>query len=413
MNSPIRLVVVEPNGSGGLVHYAYQLCSALSDEGLRVTLITGAVYELKDFPHNFQVSNILNLWNLFDPKSMEDPPRNFIFRLLRKIHWTFRRGLRAYKLIREWFLLTNYLIQLQPDLIQFGKINFPFEAIFLKRLRNHGLTLTQICHEFERRENNGAFSTMIDRMYKSVYTNFSCIFFHAKENRDRFISVYPSYPTHKTSIIPHGNEEFFLSIENDSICSDDVRQGYGIPKEVPVVLFFGILSPSKGIDVLIEAFSFVREECDSRLLIAGYPTKYMNIQQLKHLIKEQKLEDSIILDTRYIPSEEVGALMKLASVVVYPYISSTQSGALQVAYSFGRPVIATNVGGLPEVVEDGLSGYLVPPQEPLTLSKKIIDVICNHNLAIQMGMYAKQLSETKYSWPPIARRISSVYKDLQ
>src|SRR5215211_8135411 len=67
-NRKLRLVLVEPNGSGGLIHYTYQLCTALANEGVDVTLITGKEYELAHLPHNFQVNNLLDLWSLFDPQ---------------------------------------------------------------------------------------------------------------------------------------------------------------------------------------------------------------------------------------------------------------------------------------------------------------------------------------------------------
>jgi glycosyltransferase involved in cell wall biosynthesis len=97
--------------------------------------------------------------------------------------------------------------------------------------------------------------------------------------------------------------------------------------------------------------------------------------------------------------------MQMASVVVYPYLNSTQSGSLQVAYSFGRPVIATNVGGLPDAVEDGKSGFLVDPNNPEQLADKILLFINKPELTKSMGAYAKHLSETRFSWKTVAKII--------
>jgi glycosyltransferase involved in cell wall biosynthesis len=120
----------------------------------------------------------------------------------------------------------------------------------------------------------------------------------------------------------------------------------------------------------------------------------------------------VFLDLRYIPLEEVGGLMSLATVAVYPYRSSTQSGALQIAYTFGRPVIATAVGGLPEAVEEGRSGFLVPAQSPGNLADKILLLINNPDLTKVMGTYARHLSETRFSWRSVARQIVKVYDQL-
>jgi glycosyltransferase involved in cell wall biosynthesis len=104
--------------------------------------------------------------------------------------------------------------------------------------------------------------------------------------------------------------------------------------------------------------------------------------------------------------------MGLATVAVYPYHSSTQSGALQVAYTFGRPVVATQVGGLPEVVEHGRSGFLVSPESPYELAQGILKLVNNRELTKIMGEYARHLSETRFSWRSVARQMLQVYDGL-
>ena len=409
----MRLALVEPNGSGGLIHYTYQLCAALADEGVDVTLITGKEYELARLPHNFRVNNMLDLWTLFNPQIAENIEASGWQRRWNKIRWTVRRGQRALRLVLAWMRLTRYLTDLKPDIVQFSKINFPFEAVFLAHMRRRGLLLTQICHEFELRENHeGPFSSLILRAYSDIYANFSTMFFHANENRDKFLSLFPFVQKEKTHIIPHGNSNWLLRNFPQTCDLDSIRNRYGLKEGESVVLFFGLLAPSKGIEDLIDAFALARRSCSAKLLIAGYPTKYINMDDLQARIAELNLADHVILDTRYIPLEELGALMGLATVAVFPYRSSTQSGALQVAYTFGRPIIATAVGGLPEAVEDEKSGFLVPAQSPRDLADKIITLVNNPELSKQMGDYARHLSETRFSWGPVARQIIEVYNRL-
>lgn len=412
-NRRLRLVLVEPNGSGGLIHYSYQLCTALAEEGAQVTLITGKEYELAHLPHNFQVNNMLDLWSLFDPQVVQNINTSGWQRRWHKVRWTARRGQRAARLISAWIRLTRYLSELKPDIVQFSKINFPFESIFLSQMRRNGLTLTQICHEFELRENHdGPLASLALRAYADIYKNFSTMFFHARENCEKFLSLFPFVQKEKTHIIPHGNSGWLLKYFPRTYNGDAIRQRNGLSPSSPVVLFFGLLSPSKGIEDLIEAFVLVRQSCDAKLLIAGYPTKHFNMDELREKIRDLNLSGHVILDARYIPLEEVGALMGLATVAVYPYRSSTQSGALQVAYTFGRPVIATAVGGLPEAVEEGRSGFLVPPQSPRQLAEKIITLVSKPELAKLMGEYARHLSETRFSWRAVARQILEVYDQL-
>ncbi len=413
MKDKLCLVLVEPNGSGGLIHYSYQLCTALAEEGVDVILVTGKEYELAHLPHNFRVNNLLDLWSLFDPQVVRDLEANAWQRRWHKVRWTVRRGQRAVRLIAAWISLTRYLVQLQPDIVQFSKINFPFEAIFLAHMRRKGLTLTQICHEFELRENHGGhLSSFILHLYADIYKNFSAMFFHAKENREKFLTLFPFVESERTHIIPHGNSSWLLEHFPRSYDQNVMREHYGIRPGQPVILFFGLLAPSKGIDDLIEAFALVRESCDAKLLIAGYPTKHIDMDELKQKIAEFGLTEHMALDPRYIPLEEVNALMSLATVAVYPYRSSTQSGALQVAYTFGRPVVATEVGGLPEAVEQGRSGFLVPPNSPAELAEGILKLVMNPELAKVMGEYARHLSNTRFSWRTVARQILKVYDRL-
>ena len=413
MTNKLRLVLVEPNGSGGLIHYTYQMCTALSEEGADVTLITGKEYELTHLPHNFQVRNMLDLWSLFDPQVIQNLDATGWQRRWHKIRWKVRRVQRGVRLISAWMHLTRTLSEMQPDIVQFSKINFPFEAFFLAQMRRNGLTLTQICHEFELRENDGGpLAPLVRRAYADIYKNFSAMFFHAKENCEKFLSLYPFVRSEITHIIPHGNSGWLLKYFPQSYDWEAIRQRYGLRAGQPLVLFFGLLAPSKGIEDLIEACAIVRGSCDAKLLIAGYPTKHFGVDELKAQIASLGLGDHVALDLRYIPLEEVGALMGLATVAVYPYRSSTQSGALQVAYTFGRPVIATATGGLPEAVEEGRSGFLVPPQSPADLAEKITALVSKPELAKIMGEYARHLSETRFSWRSVARQILSVYDQL-
>jgi glycosyltransferase involved in cell wall biosynthesis len=409
----MKLFVVGFHGSGGIAHYTYQLCTALArQEGVEVTLITTTDYELAHLPHNYTVERRLELWPHFT-SSMSQAGRNPLRRLQRKLFWTLRRGGRALRLLRTWHDLTSYLISQRPDIIQFSHIQFPFEGFFLARLRRHGLALTQICHEFDLREQSSlTLRLLARRFYASAYTNFSAIFFLGEPNRRAFLSLFAT-PAERTHTIPHGNESMFLEMAYKAGGTSDLRQRYGIAPDEPVVLFFGTLTPSKGLPELFRAFAQVRQHCRARLVVAGFPLKHVNIHDFYALVEQLGITDAVVFDKRYIPFEEVGALMELAEVVVYPYRNATQSGSLQVAYTFGRPVIATRVGGLPEVVENGRSGFLIAPGSVEELAAAMRTIITDPERTAEMGRYAKHLSETRFSWQPIARRVIDIYHEVR
>lgn len=404
----MRIFMVEPNGSGGMIHHAYQVATALANQGAEVTLVTAQDYELIDYPHNFKVEPRMRLWDLHSRKEV---PTGFAARMVDKVLWTMRRGVRAFYLIKAWVELNRYLLKEKPDLVQFGKINFPFESYFLKRLKKKGLVLTQMCHEFERRESSGMFSSQIDHLYNSVFQNFRVMFFHAQENKQRFHSLF-DFPEEDTYIIDLGNEDIFMRAAEAHPVEVNLREKYGVKEGESVVLFFGVLAPSKGVPVLLDAFARLADAYPVRLVVAGYPSKHIDMAEIYKQVERLGISDQMVFDLRYIPNEEVPALFELADLVVYPYLNSTQSASIQASYSFGRPVVASNVGGLPEVVDDGKSGLLAEPGDAGDLAEKMATMLDDPARRKEMGAYARWLSETRFSWDTIAGKIMAVYQTL-
>lgn len=409
---PLEVIVVEHRSSGGMIHYAYQLCTAMAKAGADVTLITAVDYELGNLPHNFKVMNKMKLWAQIDPL-LSRVPRTKIGAIWRKVFWNVRRGFRAIRLTIEWIKLTSYLLKRRPDIIQFGELENAIEAFFLRYMHRRGLVLSQICHEFEKREKDNKPAQAGNKLNPGIYSAFSAIFVHGQANQNRFLSLY-DIPRQIVHSIQHGNEQLFPVSENIEKDMDVLREKYKLTKNERVILFFGNLTPSKGIPDLIRGFKYVFDSNkNSRLIVAGMPSKYIDMNELFKLTLELDISDVVIFDSRYIPMDEIEPLMKLADIVVYPYRSITQSGALQVAFAFGRPVVTTNVGGFPEVVDDGQNGFLVPTEAPEELAKAILKIIKNPSLAEKMGKHAKHVSETRFAWEPIAEEIVSVYQTIR
>ncbi len=406
----MRLFVVEPLATGGMIHYAYQLCTAMAKAGAEVTLVTSESYELVNWEHNFKVEKRIKWWTLHDPQAAQEPASH-VGKWRRKLQRTGRRALRGMSLIREWIRLSRYLLAERPDVVQFGKINFPFEAFFLAWLKRRGLFLSQICHEFELREQgNGLLVSLVNRMDRAVYAQFALIFLHGESNRRRFHLLFPSNVS-DTAVIPHGNELIFQEQHGGEAVKQQLQQKYHLDGYTPVILFFGNLTPSKGLPHLLQAFALVQQQTKAKLIIAGYATKFIHLPDLQKMAADLAIADAVIFDARYLPISEVGPLMELATVVAYPYINSTQSGSLQVAYVFGKPVVATNVGGLPDVVEEGKSGFLVPPATPKPFCEALLKIITDADCAAKMGAYAHHLSQSRFAWEPIGQQIVARYQE--
>ncbi len=141
-----------------------------------------------------------------------------------------------------------------------------------------------------------------------------------------------------------------------------------------VVLFFGYIRPYKGLDNLVRAFGRVlAAHPDTTLLIVG--ECYQDRRIYDDLIKEQGIEGRTLFVCRYVANEEIEPYFKAADVVCLPYHTASQSGIVMMAYGFRRPVVTTNVGGLPEFVREGETGLMVPPGDPDALARGINEVL--------------------------------------
>ncbi len=416
-----RHCVVEFLGRGGMIHYAYQFCRGLAGQGAQVTLITEGDYELARLPHNFKVETIIRLWNTRPAGAVE-----WSSSLAARLRRALRRAGRAAMYYREWWRLVRHLKRERPDVVQFGEIRFATDLLPLLWLRAKGLRLVDVCHNvapFNISPDSTALvkTSGFDRAaFRRIYSCFSDIFVHSEVNRREFLRLYGGAPG-RVHVIPHGNERMFVGDEtkdggtgnlSEQSKQDDQSDLLGsVPPSVPVVLFFGTLTKYKGVEYLIDAFAGVQRVVPaSRLVIAGYPNPDVDVEALQTRARDLGVADSVIFHLQYVPIEAVAALFERASVVVFPYLMIYQSGALQVAYSFGKPVVATDVGGLSEAVRHNETGLLVPPRDSAKLGEALIALLQDEPRARQMGARARELSETIYSWEGIARQVASALR---
>lgn len=171
--------------------------------------------------------------------------------------------------------------------------------------------------------------------------------------------------------LPHPVYEIF----GDEISRTEARsqlaaRGVHLEPSDKVVLFFGYVREYKGLDVLLDAVPLVLGRHRVRVLVVG--EFYNNEQAYRDQVSRLGLEQIVHFHADYVPNEEVGMFFSAADVLALPYKSATQSGIIQIAYNFRRPVIATDVGGLGEVVRDGVTGYIRPPDDPAALAEAMV-----------------------------------------
>ncbi|HZK07315.1 MAG TPA: glycosyltransferase [Bacteroidales bacterium] len=155
---------------------------------------------------------------------------------------------------------------------------------------------------------------------------------------------------------PHPLYDNFGALQTKAIARERLK----LPADGRYLLFFGFIRDYKGLDLLLEAMALPEViRTNARLIVAG--EFYAEAKPYHDIIRKHQLEPRVILATEFIPNEVVADYFNAADLVVQPYKDATQSGVTQVAYHFEKPMITTNVGGLSEMVPDGITGFVVEP----------------------------------------------------
>lgn len=177
-----------------------------------------------------------------------------------------------------------------------------------------------------------------------------------------------------------------------------------IPPEGSFILFVGKISRYKGLDYLLPAMKQVHQHCpDCKLIVAGGGNYHFDISEYKSL-------DYIDLRNRFIPDSELVALIGHSAFMVCPYTDATQSGVVMSAFAFGKPVIATNVGGLPEMVADRRHGLIIKEKDVETLSQSITSMWLQRDMVEQFASNIRNdYSSGNLSWRKIANDIIKTY----
>ena len=210
-------------------------------------------------------------------------------------------------------------------------------------------------------------------------------------------------PNKPAKFVPHPLYDNF----GEKISKQEARKYLGIGNDEKILLFFGFIRKYKGLDILLDAMKILKSSNNPplsngdgvKLLIAGefYEDRKVYDEQIEKLA----IKDSLILRTDFIPDSEVKYYLCAADVVVQPYRSATQSGVTPLAYHFEKPMIVTNVGGLPSLVPDNKVGLIAEPNAA-SIAAKIIEYFQKGE---QHFLPHLIIEKQQYSWSVMANTI--------
>jgi glycosyltransferase involved in cell wall biosynthesis len=179
----------------------------------------------------------------------------------------------------------------------------------------------------------------------------------------------------------------------------------GSVREEPLILFFGRIWPYKGLEYLIRAEPLITSKVpEAKIVIAGTGEDFERYSRL--MVNPDRFE----VHNHYVSDEKRAELFRRASVVVLPYVEASQSHVISIAYRCGKPVVATRVGGLPEMVDHGETGYLVAPRDVNALADAVVRLMQNKKLRRQFGLNGMRKVNVECSPDRVGRMTRVVYR---
>jgi D-inositol-3-phosphate glycosyltransferase len=192
----------------------------------------------------------------------------------------------------------------------------------------------------------------------------------------------------------------------DILDKKSARKRLNLPENAPILLFFGFIRDYKGLDLLLEAIGILKKRghCPT-LVIAGECYEDWNFY--KTIISMQNLDNQIVTHLDFIENEKVASYFSAADLVVQPYKTATQSGISQLAFHFEKPMIVTRVGGLAEIVKNGVAGYVVEPNAA-EIATAIEDFFENNRLeSLTEGV---RREKARFSWKNLVEAVEDFVK---
>jgi len=280
------------------------------------------------------------------------------------------RQLKTHRILNSinpisWYNTAKKIKEFNPDLVVvdwwqpfFGPCHFGVLSLLGSSYKDRILFITEnvISHE----------SRFIDKILTKIgLAKASKFLVLSNKVQDDIKSLFPTKAIFKSELPIYDCYD-----NNKSLNKSELRSKFGFNNSDKVLLFFGYIRHYKGLDILIESLKILRSEDKSyKLLVAG--ESYENEEIYLDLISEYKLESAVHMENKFISNEDVGSYFYASDVAVLPYRSATQSGILNMAYGFNKPVVITNVGGLAEFVVEDQTGVIVNESSPDSIANGI------------------------------------------
>jgi glycosyltransferase involved in cell wall biosynthesis len=390
---PNKCVVALLTG-GGDRPYAFGLATSLMSKGAALDLIASEELDYPEF-HGRRGVNFLNL------RGDQRPDAN----LLAKI----------FRVSRYYARLIRYAATAKPRIFHIlwnNKLETFDRTLLMLYYRLLGKRIVLTVHNVNRGRRDSR-DTLFNRLTLRIqYQLADHLFVHTEKMRLELVEEFGA-KAGRITLIPFGINN---SVPDTALTAREARHRLGVRDDEKAILFFGNIAPYKGLEDLVAAFrEILARRTDCRLIIAGRPKgseRYWT--GIRDAIRDDVQKGRVLLRADYIPDEETEVYFKAADVLVLPYRHVYQSGVLLLGYSFGLPVLASDVGSLKDEVVQGRTGFIFRPEDPADLAKAIERYFAS-DLYRDLNSKRQEIRDyaaARHSWAVVSQATMSVYTGL-
>ena len=394
MDQPIIHCNIALFTGGGDRHYAIGLAVALTAAGASLDFIGSNALSVPELLDNPRVK-FLNLRG--DQRSEVSP--------IAKVQ----------RIVKYYMRLIEYAILARPKLFHIlwhNKFQFFDRTLLLLYYKALGKKITFTAHNVNAGIRDCT-DTWLNRLsLKIQYCLSDHILVHTRKMKSELVSDF-CIAEGKVSVIPYGINNM---VPNTSLSTAEAKRRLGICSGDKTMLFFGNIAPYKGLEYLVVAFAeLAASHSGYRLIIAGRPKGCEDyFRGIEQVMARSGNRDRIIEKIKYIPDEEAELYFKAADVLILPYTHIFQSGVMFLGYSFGLPVIASDVGSLREEIIEGKTGFLFKPRDSSDLAR-IISQYFESELYRDLERRRAEIkayAHEGHSWSKVAAITTAIYADL-
>jgi D-inositol-3-phosphate glycosyltransferase len=390
--------------------------------GIEIGLLTGC----QDRPYAFGLAmaliskgvhlDIVGSDEIDSPELHTTPNLRFLnFRGSQRNHSNFAEKLA--KLLVYYAKLIRYAARSKPKTLHIlwnNKFEFFDRTILMLYYKVLGKKIALTAHNVNQARRDAKDSLLNRTTLKIQYQLCDHIFVHTQKMKDELCQDF-DVAENAITVIRHPVNDAFPDTE---LKPAEAKRRLGLRADEKAILFFGRIRPYKGIEYLLDAFRLLStdEQANYRLIVAGEPKKGSEdyLDEIQQSVDRNFKQGQVILRIQFIPDEEMETYLKGADVLVLPYKEIFQSGVLFLAYSFGLPVVATDVGSFREEIVEGSTGFLSKPGDPAELAKAIETYFASDlfkSLKVRR-QEIKDYANANHSWHAVAALTCNAYAKM-